>query len=713
MQLQIRRKRSSHILQKKDLKWPIDPDSARVPEGWPGWPGGKKFALVLTHDVEGPEGVSRVPSIMALEEERGFRSSFNFVVGDYEVPDDLRSQLLKGGFEIGVHGLHHNGLMYLAKPVFRRHARGINEYLAKWRSCGFRSPAMHHNLEWIHELDILYDSSTFDTDPFEPQPDGVRTIFPFWMVNKARNHAYVELPYTLAQDFTLFVILKYDDIAIWKKKLDWIAAHGGMALLNTHPDYMCLDGGLPGNEEYTSHRYLDLLRYIESKYKGQYWHPLPEQIALYFSSIHPREDALKQEANESERHLLTVSTPTQTGKVSAKSQNGAAAPPATRFASIENSIPGKETECETTPIYPLSHDDGIAEKLQVSYIEPAQFEEWDAFVDSHHFGSVYHSSNWKRAIENAFHHIKGEFICLREADSGRIVAGLPLYFVKSWLLGNRMVSIPFASFCDPLVSNRTQMEMLVLASQESMGEKRAKWMEIRASKTAEWLSADLEAEPPFYHHYIPLSIDPCDLFRNFSRCSVQKKIRKAIKHGVVVSRAKNRQAFCDFYVHLVQSRKRLGLPAIPFTFFDSLWKVFGEREMHLFEAKLADSTIGALLALRSRETLHLEYIADERGRDDLGINRLLYWEAIQFACSEGCRYVSFGRTSSNNRGLREYKLRWGSIEEPVYFFNYRSYSKGAAPGKPMRQRKFSRWLISNSPVIVGEQLGRFLYRHHG
>jgi hypothetical protein len=29
-----------------------------------------------------------------------------------------------------------------------------------------------------HDLNIEYDASTFDTDPFEPQPDGVGTIFP-------------------------------------------------------------------------------------------------------------------------------------------------------------------------------------------------------------------------------------------------------------------------------------------------------------------------------------------------------------------------------------------------------------------------------------------------------------------------------------------------------------------------------------------------------
>ena len=50
-------------------------------------------------------------------------------------------------------------------------------------------PSMHHNLEWIKDLDIEYDASTFDTDPFEPQADGVGTIFPdyMWFGEKANS----------------------------------------------------------------------------------------------------------------------------------------------------------------------------------------------------------------------------------------------------------------------------------------------------------------------------------------------------------------------------------------------------------------------------------------------------------------------------------------------------------------------------------------------
>jgi peptidoglycan/xylan/chitin deacetylase (PgdA/CDA1 family) len=285
----MRRQRGRYLLSANHFSWPIDPKAASMPKDWKGWPNGKKFALVLTHDVESPKGVRQVKPLIELEKQLGFRSSFNFVGRDYHVPEDLLETLRREGFEVGVHGLHHDGMMFATKASFRKHAKGINIFLKQWDAVGFRSPSMHQKLEWIHELDIRYDSSTFDTDPFEPQPEGVRAIFPFWVVNEEKTHAFVELPYTLAQDFTLFILLRFMDIDIWKRKLDWIAENGGMALLNTHPDYMCWDGAKPSGEEYPVQHYRDLLEYIRNNYQGYYHHALPHEIASHFSSTTPSE----------------------------------------------------------------------------------------------------------------------------------------------------------------------------------------------------------------------------------------------------------------------------------------------------------------------------------------------------------------------------------------------------------------------------------------
>jgi hypothetical protein len=71
---------------------------------------------------------------------------------------------------------------------------------------------MLNNLGWLHDLNIAYDLSTFDSDPFEPQPDSRNTIFPFWISNG--NGGYAELPYTLPQDSTLFLLLQESEPGI-------------------------------------------------------------------------------------------------------------------------------------------------------------------------------------------------------------------------------------------------------------------------------------------------------------------------------------------------------------------------------------------------------------------------------------------------------------------------------------------------------------------
>jgi hypothetical protein len=283
LQIEVRRRKIRNELAVFSHIWPIDKQASRPPQGWTGWPDNKRFALVLTHDVERAEGQKKCYELMAMEARLGFRSSYNFVAEDYVVSPELRRYLTDKRFEVGVHGLTHKGTLYRSRKQFLSQADRINAYLKQWQAVGFRSPSMHHNLEWIHDLDIEYDTSTFDTDPFEPQPDGMGTIFPFWVGRGGSSRGYVELPYTLPQDFTLFIILCEKSIDIWKKKLDWIAEHGGMALLNTHPDYMNFNAGRPGVEEYPAHYYEHLLTYIKTRYEGQYWHPLPKEMARFWS----------------------------------------------------------------------------------------------------------------------------------------------------------------------------------------------------------------------------------------------------------------------------------------------------------------------------------------------------------------------------------------------------------------------------------------------
>ena len=164
--------------------WPIMPGSEQTPPGWQGWPDGKKFALVLTHDVEGPVGLRRCRRLASLNLNSGFdRALTSFPRDNTRFRRSYARNLLHEGFEIGVHDLHHDGRLYRTWRGFVGKAQRINEYLADWNAEGFRSGFMLHKLDWLHQLAIRYDMSTFDTDPFEPQPEGRHTIFPFFIAS--------------------------------------------------------------------------------------------------------------------------------------------------------------------------------------------------------------------------------------------------------------------------------------------------------------------------------------------------------------------------------------------------------------------------------------------------------------------------------------------------------------------------------------------------
>jgi hypothetical protein len=287
VRLALRQTCARRILKKCEGFWPIQESAGRAPSGWPGWPDGKRFSLVLTHDVEGKRGLDRVKQLAELEIKLGFRSSFNFIPdGQYAVPSALREWLTDRGFEVGVHDLHHNGRLYSSWKSFQRKAREINKYLEEWNAVGFRSAFMLRNLDWIRELNIRYDASTFDTDPFEPQPHGIGSIFPFYVEGTNGREGYVELPYTLPQDFTLFLLLKErKNGRIWQEKLEWIAECGGMALVNVHPDYIAF-GSEPGtSSSYPVARYVEFLTWVKEKYTGEYWQPQPAEIAKFMRSV--------------------------------------------------------------------------------------------------------------------------------------------------------------------------------------------------------------------------------------------------------------------------------------------------------------------------------------------------------------------------------------------------------------------------------------------
>lgn len=229
------------------------------------WPAGHRAAAILTHDVESAAGLRQALEVADLEEARGFRSSFNIVGGDYRIDAGIVRELADRGFEIGLHGLHHDRSLFASRDSFERQLPELARAARRLGATGFRSPATHRVIAWLEELPVSYDCSVPHSDPFEPQPGGCCSVWPFMLGR------LVELPYTLSQDHTLFTLLGHRTIEPWLAQVEAVEQRHGLIQCLSHPDPGYL-GDRDKRALYAS--FLDALAQRQG-----IWHALPRDVA--------------------------------------------------------------------------------------------------------------------------------------------------------------------------------------------------------------------------------------------------------------------------------------------------------------------------------------------------------------------------------------------------------------------------------------------------
>jgi hypothetical protein len=208
----------------------------RMPFVW-FWPDGARSCAIMTHDVEDLPGRKFCSQLMDLDESMAIKSSFELVPEKrYPVPGELLEEIRKRGFEIAVHDLNHDGQLFSSHKHFRRMVERINAYGREYGAAGFRSGGLYRNQAWYGALEFSYDMSVPSVGHLEPQRGGCCSVMPFF-IGKV-----LELPLTMAEDYSLFHILRDYSIDLWKEQLATVMANHGLASFIVHPDYIIEQG---------------------------------------------------------------------------------------------------------------------------------------------------------------------------------------------------------------------------------------------------------------------------------------------------------------------------------------------------------------------------------------------------------------------------------------------------------------------------------------
>lgn len=214
----------------------------------------------------------------------------------------------------------------------------------------------------------------------------------------------------------------------------------------------------------------------------------------------------------------------------------------------------------------------------------------------------------------------------------------------------------------------------------------------------------------FVLHTMKLDPDPEQVAKNFKRTHLQN-IHTAKERGVKVEFGDELHHMRLFYNLQLETRKRHGVPAQPWKFFEMLWQHIVRPGMgFVLLAQHEDEYIAGMIYLGWHGTLIAKYAASREDRFNLRPNNLLFWEGIGWGCRNG--YVTFdmGRTMLVDTGLRNFKNRWGAKEQPLY---YSVLSKRSNKSSSDKLDHLLHSLIERSPQWVCRLLGELLYRYVG
>jgi hypothetical protein len=351
---------------------------------------------------------------------------------------------------------------------------------------------------------------------------------------------------------------------------------------------------------------------------------------------------------------------------------------------------------------------------EIRLINPEENSDWDDFVHGHDFGWLCHLSQWKRLLERSFRHMTGSYPVM--VENNRIVAGLPFFHVKSRILGNRVVSVPYATLFDPLVGSSAQLVALIGKIKEMANGHGAKSIEIRSLKTADsFEDCQFQRLNFFKHHHLDLTKGLQKLYQTFHRTCIRQRIARAGHSGLAILAGQTEANLSKFHVLYARTRKRLGLPTHPYRFFKILWETLApDGRVELMLVEKGSSTIAGLLALKFKDRFSVEYAGSDDEYKPFSPNHFMYWEAIQSAHRQGFRVFDFGRTPPDNPSLMDFKRRWGTTELdlPQHYFPPR-------PEEEMTQRSRSRkyrWIkmiCQKSHPCVCRLVDNFIYSHLG
>ena len=326
----------------------------------------------------------------------------------------------------------------------------------------------------------------------------------------------------------------------------------------------------------------------------------------------------------------------------------------------------------------------------------------------HPCASAFHQRGWLEALSRTYGY---EPLAITSAPSGKPLSdGVVLCRVSSWLTGTRLVSLPFADHCDPLVNDVRDCREFTDWLRRARELERYKYIELRPLSELRNVERSLLPSHSYCFHELDIRTSLEQIFRGFHKDSIQRRIRRAEKEQLSYEAGCSEQLVDDFFRLLLLTRRRHHLPPQPRAWFINLVECMRDQ-ITIRVARKNGHPIAALLALRHRSTVVYKYGCSDERFHNLGAMPFLFWRLIEGSKTSGAEKIDFGRSDLDNRGLITFKDKFGTMRKSLTYYRYTKAERESTFTNQGSQaiRRF----LCIVPKAVLSTAGRVLYRHIG
>jgi len=345
--------------------------------------------------------------------------------------------------------------------------------------------------------------------------------------------------------------------------------------------------------------------------------------------------------------------------------------------------------------------------MDIQVIDPLKDKRWDDLVASHPSASAFHQRGWLEALARTYGY--QPFALTTAAAGERLGDAVVLCRVASWLTWTRLVSLPFADHCEPLLKDPGTLTQFLHWLRQECDRRKWRYVELRPLNAPE-LSFSLSSHEGFCFHELDISGDLRQVVRGLHKNSFIRKIRRAERDRLSYETGRSERLLDEFYRLIVETRRRHRLLPQPRAWFQNLVQGMGEN-VQIRLARKNGVAIATILALRHGKRVIFKYGGSDARFHNLGGMPFLFWKLIEESKELGVEKIDLGRSDWQNQGLIVFKDRIGASRQALRYYRHTNpESRKVAAAL----RFLAHWrTIFTLPDAALSLAGRVLYRHMG